>query len=85
MQLQKNIAAAVSLPPASRALLTDRPTDPYLFTFFNSAIISRTWLDPNPSGTDAIFGELIQNILSNKLSLGDAIAKAQNQLEIIAK
>lgn len=81
----KNFGVAVLLPPASRALLTDRPTDPYLFTFFNSAVITRTWQDPDTKGTDAIFAELIQNILSSKLSLGDAINKAQNQMEFLIK
>jgi len=81
----KKFAVAVSLPPASRALLTDRPTDPYLFTFFNSAVISRTWLDPDTKGSDAVFSELIQNILSSKLSMGDSINKAQNQLEFLTK
>ncbi|HUC88525.1 MAG TPA: extracellular solute-binding protein [Candidatus Paceibacterota bacterium] len=80
-----NFAAAVSLPPASKALLANRPTDPYLFTFFNSAIISRTWLDPDSVKSDAIFSELIQNILSSKLSVDDAINKAQNELELITK
>lgn len=81
----KNFAVAVSLPPASRTLLADRPTDPYLFTFFNSAVISRTWLDPDSNGSDVVFGELIQNVISNKLSLGDAINKAQSQLEFLTK
>jgi multiple sugar transport system substrate-binding protein len=77
----KNLAISASLPPASRALLKDKPTDPYLFTFFNSAIIARSWIDPQPVTTNTIFGELIQNILSNKLSMSDAINKAQSQIE----
>lgn len=81
----KSFSQALSLPPASRALLTEKPTDPYLTTFFNSAVITRTWADPDTKGSDAIFAELLQNILSNKLSLGDAISKAQTQLEFITK
>jgi ABC-type glycerol-3-phosphate transport system substrate-binding protein len=81
----KNLAIAVSLPPASRALLGNKPTDPYLFTFFNSAIVARTWLDPDAKGSDGIFGELIQNVLSNKLSIDDAVSKAQGQLDAISK
>ncbi len=81
----KNFAAAVSLPPALRSLLSTKPTDPYLFTFWSSAIIARTWLDPDTKGSDAVFGELIDNLLSNKLSLDDAISKAQTQLEFLSK
>jgi ABC-type glycerol-3-phosphate transport system substrate-binding protein len=81
----KDFAAAVSLPPATRALLQTKPTDPYLFTFFNSAITTRTWLDPDSTASDNIFNELIENILSNRLSISDAISKAQSQLELITK
>lgn len=83
--MAKNLATAVSLPPASRTLLATKPEDPYLFTFFNSAIVARAWLDPDSVTSDAIFGEMIQNILSNRLSVSDAVSKAQGQLEFANK
>ncbi len=79
----KKFAISVSLPPASRALLADKPTDPYLFTFFKSAIVSRAWLDPDANASNGIFAELIQNILSNKLSISEAVNKAQNQMSLL--
>ncbi len=79
----KIMATALSLPPVGRALLADKPTDPYLFTFYNSAIISHGWLDPDKAGSDSVFSELVNNILSAKLSIPDAIAKAQGQLDIL--
>ncbi len=81
--MAKNFAAAVSLPPASRTLVANRPKDPYLFTFFDSAVITRSWLDPNTKATDAVFGELVQNVVSNKLSSTDAISKTNSQLELL--
>ncbi len=79
----KDFAQALSLPPASRSLLANAPTDPYLFTFFNSAIISRTWLDPSFEETNDIFKEMIQNVLSNKLSASDSVSKAQSRLSAL--
>ncbi len=79
----KAFSAAVSLPPASRSLLASKPTDPYLFTFFSQAIISQSWLDPSSAQSDAIFKELVDNILSNKLSTGDALNKAQSELNLL--
>jgi hypothetical protein len=79
----KNFAIALSLPPASRALLADRPTDPYLFTFFNSAVMSRSWADPNSTATDGVFSELIQNIVSSRYQTSDAINKAHGQLNLL--
>ena len=80
----KNFATALSLPPASRALLSQRPTDnPYIFTFFDSAVFTRSWLDPNTKATDTIFSGLIQNIVSNRYQTNDAINKAHGELGLL--
>jgi ABC-type glycerol-3-phosphate transport system substrate-binding protein len=80
----KSLSVALSIPPTLRALLADKPTDnPYLFTFFNSALISRSWLDPDKEKSSLIFQELIENVLSNNLSVNEAIGKAQGQLELL--
>lgn len=81
----KNLSVGASLPPASRTLLINKPKDPYLFTFFNSALISRSWLDPDKNKTDLIFKDLVENVLSNNLSVDRAISKAQGQLEILLR
>lgn len=81
----KRIAQALSLPPASRVLLYERPEDPYLLTFYNSAIIARSWLDPNPEKTDTIFSEMIEDILSNRYSVSESLGRAQNQMQLLFK
>jgi ABC-type glycerol-3-phosphate transport system substrate-binding protein len=81
-----SIAQALSLPPASLTALATKPTDnPYLYTFFNQALITKTWPDPDPTATDAIFSEMINNILSSKLSVDDALSKAHSELGLIVK
>jgi len=80
-----NLSVSLSLPPVSKKLLATKPTDPYLYTFFNSALISRAWLDPNKIKTDSIFQKLVENVLSNNLSMGEAISKAQGELELLLK
>lgn len=81
----KNISTSLSLPPVSRALLSNKPQDPYLFTFFDSALISRSWVDPDSDKSNAIFKELIENTLSNNLNNSAAINKAQGQLDLLLK
>lgn len=76
----KNISAGLSLPPANRVLLTNLPANPYLDSFFRSAIVTRTWLDPESLATDKIFGDLLSNVLSNKLTVSAAVAKADEQI-----
>jgi ABC-type glycerol-3-phosphate transport system substrate-binding protein len=81
----KNFSVALSLPPALKSLLATKPADPYLFTFFNAALISRTWPDPDTTATDAIFDEMIQNIISNRLSVGASVSKAHGSLDLLNK
>jgi len=80
-----DLSIATSLPPVSRTLLSNKPKDSYLFTFFNSAIFSRSWLDPNKTESNLIFKELVENILSNTLSMDQSITKAQSQFEGLVK
>lgn len=81
----QGLSVSTSLPPASKGLLANKPTDPYLSTFFNSALITKSWADPSDLKSDSIFSELLDNILSNKLSIEEAINKAQGQLELLNK
>ena len=81
----KQMAVTTSLPSMNRALLNDKPADPYLTTFFNSAVIARSWLDPDKDQTNSIWKDMIENSLSNKLSVGDAIDKASKQMDLILK
>ncbi len=76
----KNFSKALSLPPALKSLLSKKPENPYMYTFYNSAIITHSWMDPNPIQTDVIFNELFNNILSNRLTTGEAIIRFKNQL-----
>jgi ABC-type glycerol-3-phosphate transport system substrate-binding protein len=76
----KNFSAALSLPPVLKSLLSENPIDPYLYSFYKSAIFAKSWVDPNPVTTNLIFRELFDNILSNKLEIEEAISKAQGQL-----
>jgi len=83
-EASKTISIASSLPPVLRNLLAEKPKDnAYLETFFDSAIISRSWLDPNENKTEIIFRGLIDNISSNALSNKEAINKANSQIDLL--
>lgn len=81
----RELSVRTSLPTNSRTLLAEKQEGSYLPTFFDSTVISRSWLDPNKDSTDIIFKELIENSLSNRVSVTEAISKASNQLDIIVK
>jgi len=80
----RTISTLSSLPPVLRSLLSERPKDnSYLETFFDSVIISRSWLDPNEKKTEVIFRDLIENISSNALGVSDAVNKANSQINLL--
>lgn len=81
--VSENFSKTLSLPPASRKLLSKKPDGSYMYTFFNSAVVSRSWPDPNPKSTDSIFNELFNNVLSNKLEVDAAVNRAQGELSQI--
>lgn len=82
----KNISINISLPPVARVLLSQKPVDnKYLYTFFSSALIARSWIDPDKEKTNLIFKEMTENILSNSLKVEEAISKADGQLDLLVQ
>jgi ABC-type glycerol-3-phosphate transport system substrate-binding protein len=78
----KIFSAGASLPPASRVLLSDKPVDnAYMDTFYRSALVSRSWADPDKAKSDLVFKEMIENTLSNAMSVDEAAMKAHSQLD----
>ncbi len=80
------ISTTSSLPPVLRTLLSSKSKDqPYLDVFFNSAIITRSWLDPNKEKSNFVFRELVESISSNTESQSGALSKANQQLNLLNK
>jgi len=73
------LSELTNLPPVSRNLLATKPTgDSYLQVFYNSAILSKAWLDPNPSETNSIFQEMIESIISGRTQTDIALSTAKS-------
>jgi multiple sugar transport system substrate-binding protein len=76
-------AKALVVAPARRDLLAVKPTDAYFPIFYKSALYAKSWLDPSPVDTNNIFSGMINNVLSNNLSVGDAIKDASSKMSIL--
>jgi maltose-binding protein MalE len=76
-------ATALGVAPARLDLLKNIPTDPYLPTFYNSALFARSWLDPSPADTDNIFQGMVENVISGSMSTTDSISDANNKLGLL--
>lgn len=76
-------ASALGIAPARRDLLAVKQTDAYMPIFYSSALYARGWLDPSPEDTDDIFRNMIDKVLSNSMTVEDAITDASAKLSLL--
>ena len=77
------LVSALLVAPARRDLLAVKPSDAYSPIFYNSALFSRSWLDPSPNDTENIFRGLIEGVLSNNATARDSLADANAKLNLL--
>lgn len=77
---QAGLVQVTFLPPVRRDLLAQKPGDSYLNIFFGSALMARGWLDPGASATEAIFAELIDNVVSGRLRVSESVMNASGSM-----
>ncbi|MFA6523912.1 MAG: extracellular solute-binding protein [Candidatus Paceibacterota bacterium] len=76
-------ANALGVAPARRDLLAIKQTDAYLPTFYSSALYSRSWLDPSSNDTDNIFRGMVEGVLSNNMTVENAVRDASAKLSLL--
>ena len=76
-------AIALGVAPARRDLLKIKPADAYYPIFYDSALYARSWLDPSPVDTDNIFRNMIDKVLSNNMTVENAISDANSKLNLL--
>lgn len=79
--LSKNLA----LPPARRDLLASKPTDAIFSVFYDAALQSKAWLDPNAEETDTIFRNAIESVTSGRARSGEAISEINKEVDALIK
>ncbi len=79
------LATALAVAPARRDLLAVKGTDAYTPIFYSSALYAKSWLDPSPKDTDNIFSNMIDSVLSNSLSVTDALRDASSKMSLLLR
>lgn len=77
------LASVTGTAPARRDLLNAQPGDIFSPIIYKSALFARSWIDPSKSGTDTIFKNMIEGIISSTLSLNIAIGDADSKLNFL--
>ncbi|MEK7471414.1 MAG: extracellular solute-binding protein [Patescibacteria group bacterium] len=76
-------SVATSVPPARRDLLGIKIQDAFSSIFYSSALYGKSWLDPSPKDTDAIFSGMINAVISNNMTVADAIKDASAKMSLL--
>ncbi|MEK7060304.1 MAG: extracellular solute-binding protein, partial [Patescibacteria group bacterium] len=76
-------STSLGVAPARRDLLKNKPTDAFLPTFYSSALFAKSWLDPSPQNTNNIFQGMVEKVLSNSMSVTQAISDASAKLGLL--
>lgn len=79
-EIVASASTALNLPPVRRDLLAQKPKESYLSVFYDGALLSKGWLDPSSSETNAIFGEIVQDITSGRRKLSNAVDNGNAQM-----
>ncbi len=79
------LAKALNLPPVRRDLLSKKPSDAYMSLFYDSALISKAWLDPSPIDTENIFKNMVNSISSGKQMVSSSIISTGAEIQNLLK
>lgn len=76
----ENYLKAGSRPPALRVLINKYINDPNLGVFARQALTARSWPEPDSAAVKQIFSNMIESVLTGKLSAEQALRQAENQI-----
>ncbi|MFH0755515.1 MAG: extracellular solute-binding protein [bacterium] len=72
---------SMNIAPARLDILSKGSSDPAKIIFYNSALISRGWIDPDSKQTDKIFQNMTENITTGKTSIQESVSKANAEMD----
>ena len=73
------LAKGLNIAPVHRSLLSVGSADPFEEIIYRAALITRGWLDPNPSASDDIFRAMIEDVNIGRTTIGGAINDAEQK------
>ncbi len=72
-------------PPALRSLINGYLTDPELGVFARQALTARSWPQADSAMIETIFSQMIESIITGKLSTTNALGEAEDKVTQIMK
>ena len=78
-----DLSSITNLPPVRKDVLVNNSSDPYMQIFYDSALISDTWPDPNPASTELVFKKMIESVISGRSNTDTAVSVADGEIRNI--
>lgn len=75
-------AEATNMAAANRTSVITGTASPYRQIIERSALVARAWLDPDPSGTETIFQQMIEDVVSNRTRVVNAVGDAVRRISL---
>ena len=72
--------ALTNYAPARNDVIAAGTTDPNKTIFYNSALIARGWVDPDPAQTDQIFQTMVEDVTTGRIDVEASVQNANTQL-----
>ncbi len=79
----KVFAEAFSLAPASRALFVGNYGDSFTDILYQSALIARGWLDPDPAESSDVFKSMVEDSLSDNTRVPSIVNDSVRRIEAL--
>ncbi len=76
----KNFTDLSDFAPVRRDVIGFGPTDSSRKIFYDSALIAKSFWDPSPASSDAVFKDLVEDVSSGRLNVNKSLEKANNAL-----
>lgn len=74
------IARQLLLAPAHRSTLASGSTNPFEAVIYRAALVARGWLDPEPTQSDNIIRQMIEDVVAGRANINSAINDASLRL-----
>jgi len=80
-----NLSKTMYLPPVRIDLIQQGSTDPSVTIFNQAALISKTWLDADPSKSRRVFNMLVESLTSGQKSMNEEIQDTGDEYDAILR
>ncbi len=82
-QHAQTLVEMLNLTPVRRELYLQNTSDPLKDVLFQSSLIARGWLDPNPQGSNKVFADMVEEVTSSGGRLKSVILDTVHRLEAL--